>query len=170
MQKVLTLCLNFALSLWIAGSSVQWWNWQADRVQNQVTPVHAHMQQWWRYYWSGSGHQQDFNWRTLQWRWWEGNYSTNYINADVCVLIYLNKCMKWWGNNDVMLTSDLYEVTNNYISSWFCGHFVVSLQFVSHLQTCARDSNCNSWSTEQRHFLQTSYPEDIWFMMMWIFL
>lgn len=59
-----------------AGSSVQRWNRQADRVQNQVPPVHAHSQQRRRDHWSRSGHQQVFEWGALHWRRWKGKLMT----------------------------------------------------------------------------------------------
>lgn len=65
-----------------AGSSVQRWNWQADRVQNQVSPVHAHSQQWRRDHWSCSGHQQVFEWSTLHWRWWKGKSMTAVVRIN----------------------------------------------------------------------------------------
>ena len=96
----ITLCVNIALSLWIAGSPVQWWNWQADRVQNQVTLVHAHSQQWWRDHWSCSGHQQEFKWRTLHWRRWKGNFiivdvSVNAGGRSCAVITWQHPAARW---------------------------------------------------------------------------
>ena len=42
--------VNDALSVLFLGSKIQWWNWQANWIQDKIITVHAYPKQWgWDY-------------------------------------------------------------------------------------------------------------------------